>query len=127
MEKIKFTTIDDYIALQREQIQPTLELLRQTIRDAAPEAEELISYSMPAFKYKGALVWFHTYKNHYAVYMRPHILDAFRSRLSEYVVSKSAVQFPINELFPIELVTEMVLFAVECNEQNLGIKVLRNK
>ena len=127
MEKIKFTTVDDYIALQHEQIQPTLELLRQTIRDAAPEAEELISYSMPAFKYKGVLIWFHTYKNHYAIYMRPHILDAFRDRLGDYVTSKSAVQFPINASFPIELVTEIVRFAIECNEQNLGIKVLRNK
>lgn len=121
-KKLRFTTIDDYIALQPERIQPTLELLRQTIRDAAPEAEELISYSMPAFKFKGMVTWFHTYKKHYAIYVRPHVLEPFREKLSDYKTSQSAVQFPINTVFPVELVSEIIRYAVKCNTENVSSK-----
>ena len=101
--------------MQPEFIQETLEHLRQTIRDAAPEAEELISYSMPAFKLNGMLCWFHTYKNHYAIYVRPHVMEPFLERLKPYITAKSAIQFPIKASFPVELITEIVEYAVKCN------------
>ena len=60
----KFESIDEYIRAQPKEVQPTLERLRQTIKKAAPEAEEAISYGMPAFKMRGSLAYFAAFKNH---------------------------------------------------------------
>jgi uncharacterized protein YdhG (YjbR/CyaY superfamily) len=106
-------TIDDYIAGFPENVQGILEELRQVIRQSAPRATEAISYAMPTFKLKGNLVHFSTYKNHIGFYPTPSAITAFKTELSEYKQSKGAVQFPITQPIPFDLVKKIVAFRVK--------------
>jgi uncharacterized protein YdhG (YjbR/CyaY superfamily) len=92
-----------------------LEEIRQTIKDAAPKAHEAISYQMPAFKQNGILVWFAVHKNHIGFYPRVSAIEQFKNKLTHYKVSKGAVQFPLDEPIPFDLVKEMVQFRVKEN------------
>ena len=116
--KREFKSVDDYIATFPKNVQRILEEFRQAIRDAAPEAEETISYQMPAFKLKGILVWFAAHKNHIGFYPRMSAIESFKDKLSHYKVSKGTVQFPLNEPIPFELIKEMVKFRVKENLAN---------
>ncbi len=73
-----FNTIDEYIATFPENVRSILEELRQAIRESAPEAEEAISYQMPAFKLNGILVWFAAFKNHVGFYPKTSAVEAFK-------------------------------------------------
>ncbi len=108
--------IDAYIAAQPEYLRPLLEQLRQTIKKAAPGAEEAISYQMPAFKYHGMLVYFAGYKNHIGFYPVSSAITAFEKQLSKYKTSKGTVQFPIDRPLPLGLISKMVKFRVKENE-----------
>ena len=111
-------TIDDYIAGFPENVQEILEQLRQTIRNAAPESEETISYQMPAFKQKGILVYFAAFKNHIGFYPTPSGVEKFKKELSGYEVSKGTVKFPIDKTIPLDLVSKIVKFRVKENSAN---------
>jgi uncharacterized protein YdhG (YjbR/CyaY superfamily) len=89
--------------------------MRQAIREAAPEAEETISYRMPAFRLKGILVYFAAFKNHIGFYPTSSAIEVFKEKLSDYEISKGTVRFPINEPIPFGLVREMVKFRVKEN------------
>jgi len=110
-----FKTVDEYIAAFPENVQTILERMRHTVRDAAPQAEETISYQMPAFKLNGILVWFAAFKNHIGFYPTTSAIEAFKEKLSDYEVSKGTVRFPMNEPIPFDLVEEMVRFRVKEN------------
>lgn len=89
--------------------------LRQAIRSAAPEAEEVISYSMPAFKLNGILVWFAAFKTHIGFYPKTSAIKVYKEKLSNYQTSKGTVRFPLDKPIPFELVKEMVRFRVKEN------------
>jgi len=110
-----FSSIDEYIGTFPADIQTILQELRATIKAAAPEAEEKISYQMPTFYLKGNLVHFAAYKSHIGFYPSPRGIEAFREELSAYKGSKGAVQFPIGEPLPLELISRIVRFRVEEN------------
>jgi uncharacterized protein YdhG (YjbR/CyaY superfamily) len=107
------TSIDEYIGTFPKEVQSLLEAMRQTIKKAAPQAEEAISYGMPTFRLKGNLVHFAAFKNHIGFYPTPSGIDAFQKQLSAYKNSKGAVQFPLDEPIPFDLVTEIVKYRVE--------------
>jgi uncharacterized protein YdhG (YjbR/CyaY superfamily) len=86
--------------------------MRQTIKEAAPDAEEVISYKMPAFKYHGMLVYFAAYKKHIGFYALPTGHSEFKEELSVYKQGKGSVQFPLNQALPLDLITKMVKFRV---------------
>ena len=110
----KFTTMDAYIASVPKEVQSILEEIRQTIRKAAPDAVEAISYQIPTFKLNGNnLVHFAAWKDHVGFYATPSGNAAFRKELSKYKVAKGSIQFPIDEPIPFDLVTNMVLFRVK--------------
>jgi uncharacterized protein YdhG (YjbR/CyaY superfamily) len=113
--KREFKSVNDYIATFPKNVQSILEEFRQAIHEVAPEAEETISYQMPAFKLNGILVWFAAHKNHIGFYPRVSAIVAFKDKLSRYEVSKGTVQFPLNEPIPFELIKEMVRFRVKEN------------
>jgi uncharacterized protein YdhG (YjbR/CyaY superfamily) len=113
-----FKTIDEYIATFPREVQHVLEEMRQTIRDSAPEAEETISYNMPAFKQNGILVWFAAFKNHIGFYPKVSALEAFKEKLTAYKVSKGTVRFPLNKPIPYDFVKEIVRFRVKENLEN---------
>ncbi len=113
MRKEKFRTIDDYIKASPKEVQSTLERIRQTIRKAAPDAVEAISYQIPTFKLNGNLVWFAAFKNHIGFYPRKSGIEAFKKELSSYRVAKGSVQFPIDKPIPHDLVRKIVVFRVK--------------
>lgn len=113
VEKQQFNTIDEYIGTFPEDVQRILEKMRQTIRDAAPEAVEAISYQMPAFKLNGNLVHFAAFKNHVGFYPTPSGIEAFKKELSHYPGAKGSVQFPLDKPIPYDLVKKITLFRVK--------------
>jgi uncharacterized protein YdhG (YjbR/CyaY superfamily) len=115
MEKKHYKTMDEYIADFPEDVQKTLRQLRQTIRKAAPGAEETISYQMPTFKFHGSLVHFAVFKNHYGLYPTPSVMGAFEKELAPYIVSKGAIRFPKDKPIPYDLVAKIVQYRVKEN------------
>jgi uncharacterized protein YdhG (YjbR/CyaY superfamily) len=113
--KTTFKNIDEYIAIQTPEVQVLLEQMRQTIKKAAPQAEEVISYNMPAFKDHGILVYFAAYKNHIGFYATPNGHSEFKEDLSVYKQGKGSVQFPLNQPLPLDLISKMVAFKVKEN------------
>ncbi|MBN2091354.1 DUF1801 domain-containing protein [candidate division KSB1 bacterium] len=104
--------INEYIKMFPQNIQTILERLRQTIRNASPEAEETINYQIPTFKLNGNLVHFAAYKNHIGFYPTPSGIEAFKEELSNYEVAKGSVKFPINEELPWDLIRKIVEYRV---------------
>ena len=112
-EQPKPANIDEYIAGFPHEIQVLLEQVRATIRAAAPEAKEVISYGMPAYKLNGKpLVYFGGFRNHIGLYATPTGHAAFAGELSKYKQGKGSVQFPLSEPMPLDLITRMVQFRV---------------
>jgi uncharacterized protein YdhG (YjbR/CyaY superfamily) len=107
--------VDEYIATFPQDIQQRLEQMRQAIRKAAPAAEELISYQMPAYKYHGVLVYFAGYKNHIGFYATPTGHAAFKKELAAYKEGKGSVQFPHEQLLPLALINRIVKFRMKEN------------
>ena len=114
--------ISEYIAGFPENIQASLEKVRLTIKKAAPKAEEMISYQIPAFKYHGVLVYFAGYKNHIGFYPTSSGIEAFRQEFSNYKWSKGAVQFPIDKPLPVSLISKIVKFRVKENVEKANLK-----
>ena len=111
----QYKNIDEYIAAFPEEIRKTLQKLRQVIHEAAPEAQEVISYNMPAFKQNGILVYFAAFKNHIGFYPTSSGVAAFKKELSAYETSKGTVRFPFDKPIPFELVARIVKFRVQEN------------
>ena len=113
MKPTGFKTIDEYIASFPKNIQTTLQELRQAIREAAPQAEETISYQMPAFKQNGILVYFAAFKNHIGFFPTATGVEIFKDKLAAYETSKGTIRFPIDQPLPLELIKEIVRFRVK--------------
>lgn len=114
-KKVRFSTVGEYIATQPATPRATLEQLRKIIRKAAPNAEESISYQMPAFRFHGRFVWYAATKNHIGLYILPKVLNVFKEQLSGYELTKSTIRFPLDEPIPEELVTEIIQYGVKIN------------
>lgn len=111
----KPTTIDAYIAGFPEETQSILQEIRKTIREAAPEAEECISYAIPTFKQHGNLVHFAAFKKHIGFYATPTGHEAFKEELASYKQGKGSVQFPIGQPMPLDLISRIVRYRVQQN------------
>ena len=106
-------TIDAYIAQFPPDIQARLEQVRATIRKAAPQAVETISYGMPAFKQHRVLVYFAAYAKHIGFYPTGSGIAAFQKEISAFKNSKGAVQFPHDRPLPLALIRRMVQYRVK--------------
>lgn len=106
------TPIEQYIAKQPEAIQPVLERVHGAIRKALPEAEEVISYGMPAFRQHGRVViYFAGWKAHYSIYPATGgLVDAFAEELAGYEISKGTIRFPLSQPVPVRLVGKLAKF-----------------
>lgn len=113
----KPNTIDEYIAGFPNDVQRKLQQVRETIKKAAPDAEETIKYAMPTFTLNGNLVYFAGFKNHIGFYATPKGNEAFQKELSAYKQGKGSIQFPLDQPMPLDLITKMVKYRVE---ENLG-------
>ena len=106
---------DDYLDRFPEDVQQRLQKLRLTIKKAAPQAKEKISYGIPSFTLNGMLVWFAAFKNHIGFYPRTSAIAAFKKELSAYKGAKGSVQFPFDKPLPLTLIGRMVKFRVKEN------------
>lgn len=108
-----YSTIDEYIQAQDEEIRNTLEEIRRTVSEAAPEATEVISYGMPAFKQNAILAYFAAFKNHIGFYCLPSGNKAFQEELKEYNIGKGSIQFPNEKPIPYPLIKKIVKFRLK--------------
>jgi len=113
MESTKYKTVEEYLAAAPKNLTLVLEELRRAIKEEAPQAEEVISYNMPAFKMKKVLVYYAAQKNHIGFYPTASPIIAFEKELKPYKTSKGAIQFPIGEPIPINLVKRIVQYRVK--------------
>lgn len=120
-------TIDEYIAGFPPDVQVILEKMRETIRKAAPGAEEKISYQIPAFALKGNLVYFAAFKNHIGFYPTSSGTQAFKKELSIYEGSKGTVRFPKDKPLPLTLIRKIVKFRVAENIKKAEAKSGKKK
>ena len=127
VRRIKSNDIDKYIAGFPVETQKLLEQLRITILKAAPEAEEVISYQMPAFKYYGMIVYFAGYKNHIGFYPTASGIKKFKKDLSIFKGAKGSVQFPVDVPLPLPLIAKIVAFRVKENLEKTMAKVKQKK
>jgi uncharacterized protein YdhG (YjbR/CyaY superfamily) len=122
MEKITFKTVDEYIQHFDSTRAEILNKVRTIILKNAPEAEEKISYGMPAYKLNGALVYFAIYEKHLGLYPTGTSLAEFAEELKNYKTSKGAIQFKLKEKVPYELIEKIVKFRVLENLSKTKIK-----
>jgi uncharacterized protein YdhG (YjbR/CyaY superfamily) len=109
------TSVDGYISGFPKPVQKKLTQLRTLIRQAAPGAEERISYQMPAFFLNGVLVWFAAHTHHIGFYPKASGISRFKPEISAYKNAKGSVQFPLDEPLPVDLVKDIVRFRVTEN------------
>ena len=111
----KIEDVDDYIATFPKETQKLLKQLRATIKKAAPKADEMISYMMPAYKYHGALVYFGGYEHHIGFYPGAAGVANFIKEIAGYKYAKGSIQFPLDEPLPLKLITKIVTYRVNQN------------
>ena len=112
---------NQYMSSYPIETQRVLKQLRKTIKQAAPQAEEVISYGMPAYKMNGMLVYFSAHAKHIGLYPRPSGPE-FKKELSTYKGGKGTVQFPLDKPLPLSLITKIVKFKVRKNLQQAKTK-----
>ncbi|MFT3748598.1 MAG: DUF1801 domain-containing protein [Agriterribacter sp.] len=121
--QIKVTSVDEYIDNAPSGVRELLKNIRATVHKAAPEAEEMISYGMPAFSIAGKpLVYFAAFKNHIGFYATPSGHTAFEKQLSKYKQGKGSVQFPLDQPMPFSLITKIVKFRLKEVKEKLKAK-----
>ena len=108
--------IDDYIADFPPEIQEILQRVRETIRKAAPDAEETISYNIPTFNLKGHyLIYFAGYKKHIGLYPVPIGNEELKEEMAPYVSGKGTLKFPLDKPIPYGLIRKLVKFRIREN------------
>jgi uncharacterized protein YdhG (YjbR/CyaY superfamily) len=111
--KKKFDSVDDYITSFPVEVQEVLRLVQKTIQEAVPEAEEVISYQMPAFRLDGVWIFYYSaYAKHYSLSCPPPftVFERYKDELAEFEVSTSSIKFPFGKPVPVNLIAEMAKF-----------------
>ena len=120
-------TVDQYIAAFSGDVKKRMQQLRKTIKAGAPNADELISYQMPGYKYFGMLVYFAAYKNHIGFYPGAGGILEFYKKLSSFKSAKGSVQFPHDKPIPYDVISKIVKFRVKQNEEKFSLKKSNGK
>ncbi len=115
MAPTNFQTIDEYISTFPKDVQETLEQIRRTIKEAAPDAQEKISYQMPTFTQEGNLVHFAAFKRHIGLYGASGAIEALKEELAPYAGAKGSLRFPFDKPLPLTLIREIVRFRLKEN------------
>jgi uncharacterized protein YdhG (YjbR/CyaY superfamily) len=106
MAKTDFKSVDEYLAKQPDDVRATLQQVRSILRKAVPDADEVISYQIPAYKWRGVpVIYFAGWKQHYSLYpATAPVLAALKSDLADYTVTKGTIRFPLSEPVPVRLI-----------------------
>lgn len=110
---VKPDTIDEYISQQEESVRPRLQIVRETIRVAIPDAQEKISWSMPTFRKGQNLIHFAAFKKHIGLYPGGEATEIFADRLKEFDTSKGTIRLPHDQELPLELIGDIALWCYE--------------
>jgi len=122
-KKTQFKSIDEYIATFPDNMQKILEELRSTIKAAAPDAGETISYNIPTFTLNGKyLIYFAGWKNHISLYPIPIGTDSFNKQVSKYAEGKGTLKFPMDKPLPMKLIAKIVNLKVAENRKSADKK-----
>lgn len=113
--KLKPKNVDEYLKKVNIEAKTTFKKIRQTIKSIVPEAEETISYQMPAFKLNGIVIWFAASRDHCSVYVYPRVLKNFKEEIKPYRTSKSTLKFPIDKPLPVQLIKKIIKFSAKEN------------
>lgn len=115
MAKTNFKSVDEYIASRPPAVQRVLERVRSAIRKAVPEAQEVISYQIAAYKMHGrTVIYFAGWDQHYSLYpSSDRLVAAFKDELARYEVSKGTIRFPLSEPVPVNLVERIAKFKLK--------------
>lgn len=122
-----FSNVDEYLATLTDAGQiAILKRVRAIIKQAAPEATEVISYQMPAYRHHGILIYFAAWKNHWGLYPASStIKEAFGNELAAYQQTKGAIQFPWNQPLPEKLIERLVNYRMEENSKKAKLKATK--
>ena len=102
-------TVDQYLAAVPEPARGALQQIREAIRSVVPpQATEIISYKIPAFKHKTVLVWYAAFANHCSLFPTASVIEAFKSELKGFSTSKGTIHFPLDKPMPVELIKKLV-------------------
>jgi uncharacterized protein YdhG (YjbR/CyaY superfamily) len=112
LSRMPVTSVDEYIAAQPEAVRAALKRVRSTIRKAVPEAQEVISYKIPAYKLPGGpVLYFAAWKQHYSLYPATgRLVAAFQDDLALYQVGKGTIRFPLSAPVPVKLIERIAKF-----------------
>jgi uncharacterized protein YdhG (YjbR/CyaY superfamily) len=112
MAKTDFKSVDEYIASRPATIQAVLVRVRDTIRKAVPEAEEVISYQIPTYKLHGdPVLYFAGWKQHFSLYpASANLVAVFKDDIAPYVVNKGTIRFPLSQPVPVKLIGRMAKY-----------------
>jgi uncharacterized protein YdhG (YjbR/CyaY superfamily) len=128
MPDIKFITVDEYLSACPPKAKKLLKELRGAIKQAAPKAEELISYNMPAFKFHGILVYYAAHKEHIGFYPGSSVITGiFEDDLKGFKTSKGTIQFPIDKALPLSLIKKIVKYRIMQNLEREKAKLGKKK
>lgn len=119
MAKTDFKTIDEYQEGFPAAIQKRMQTIRKIIHKIVPGVEEAISYQIPCFKYNGYLIYYAAFPNHISLSnpFSSDFLKEFENDLKNYKVSKSVIQLPNKDKLPVDMITQMIQFRKQENEQ----------
>jgi uncharacterized protein YdhG (YjbR/CyaY superfamily) len=121
--RVSAKDIDGYLAVLPKEVRVALEKLRKTIKVAAPQAEEAISYQIPTFKYHGPLVFFAAFTNHCSFFVvSKSVIKTFSNELKPYDTSGSTIHFSVENPLPATLVKKIVKARIKENESRVKSK-----
>src|SRR5690349_20136394 len=123
----RFNSVDEYIKSLPSASKEKIIELRCLIKKIAPEAEELISYNMPSFKYHGRLVYYAAFKSHIGLYPMASGIAAFQNEISKYKWAKGSVQFPLDKPLPTTLIKKIIQFRIKENREKFELKAMKKK
>lgn len=109
----KATTIDEFIAAYPPEVQAIMQKIRAVIRQAAPDAQEKISYGIPTFAFHGNLIHFSVYEHHIGLYPGAGAVAHFLPQIKAYKTAKGTIQFPLDQPIPYDLIGEITRWCVE--------------
>lgn len=102
-------TVAEYFAAIPEPARSALQQIREAIRSVVPpEATEIISYKIPAFRHKKVLVWYAAFSNHCSLFPTAAVIEAFKDELKDFSTSKGTIHFPLGKRMPVDLIRKMV-------------------
>ena len=122
--KKKIETVEQYFATLSPDAKPAMNKMRETIRSAAPDAEECISYRIPAFRQNGILVYYAAFKNHISLFPAnvKLVADLFTKETEKYITSKGTLQFPRDKPLPVTLIKKIVKARIKDNNERAAAK-----